>query len=103
LAEAGTPGALRRSGAVRSAIIAYGIAAYSWFVTRPDASVAMPMFLVGVAIQVLVLVAGVVAKRQGGEVAATALPIVELVADGITVLLFALATYQGILQRTASF
>jgi hypothetical protein len=31
------------------------------------------------------------------------LPIVELVADGVTVLLFALATYQGILQRTASF
>ena len=104
----GEGGWLRRrglylNGAVRGAIIAYGIAAYSYFVAQPESPAALPAFLLGIAIQVAVLAARVLAKRYEGDLPTTALPTIELIADGITVLLFALATYQGILQRTASF
>lgn len=58
------------------------------------------MLLIGIAVQVLVVLARVLAKRY--EIAPAALPVIELIADGITVFLFALATYQGILRQTAA-
>jgi hypothetical protein len=102
LTEAETPRGRRLNGAVRGAIIAYGIAAYAYFVAQPASPPAMPALLVGVAIQIAVLVARVIAKRYEGEIPPTVLPTIELIADGITVFLFALATYQGILRQTAA-
>jgi hypothetical protein len=88
------------SGTVRSAILAYGIAAYA-FIVPQSATGSRTMLLVGIAVQALVLLAGFLTKRYTPDFAPAALPIVELIADGVTVFLFALATYQGIFGRTA--
>jgi hypothetical protein len=88
------------SGTIRSAIIAYGIAAYA-FIVPQSATGSRTMLLVGLAVQALVLLAGFIAKRYAPDFSPAAIPIVELIADGVTVFLFALATYQGIFGRTA--
>lgn len=99
MAEGSSPGQLRLNGAARSVIIVYGIAAYTYLFPQPGAATgAMAMLLVGIGLQVLLLLVRYVVK---GELAPTAQFIFELLADGVTVLLFALATYQGILRHAA--
>jgi hypothetical protein len=103
---------LRLNGAVRSAIIVYGIAAYAFLFPRADspsvATGALQMLLAGIALQVLfLLVRGLVSRYERahgleGQIAPTALYIFELLVDGVTVLLFALATLQGILRHADS-
>jgi hypothetical protein len=87
---------LRLSGALRSAIIAYGIAAFA-FIVPQSATGSRTMLVAGIAVQVLLLAAHWLAKRYTGDLAPSAVAIVELIADGVTVLLFALATYMGVL------
>ena len=92
---------LRLSGSVRSALIAYGIAAFA-FIVPQSSSGSRTMLIAGIAVQAIVLLVRLSAKRLGGENAATVIALVELIADGVTVLLFALATYMGILAHTAA-
>lgn len=84
---------LRLSGPARSAIIAYGIAAFA-FIVPQSATGSRTMLIVGFVVQAGVLLPRVLAKRR--------IEIVELIADGITVFLFALATYLGILGHAAA-
>ena len=83
---------LRVHGLLRSAIIGYGIAAY-WLLAPASAAGAgyRYMLLIGIGVQLGVLVA---------RKLVSALPsfIFELFADGITVLLFAAATYGSLLR-----
>ena len=83
---------LRLHGLLRSAIIGYGIAAY-WLLAPASHACAgyRYMLLVGIGVQLLVL-----AARK----LVSSLPpfIFELFADGVTVLLFALATYGSLIR-----
>lgn len=92
---------LRLSGPVRSALVAYGIAAFAFIVPQSSTG-SRTMLIAGIAVQALVLLVRLFAKRLGGESAPTAIAIAELIADGVTVFLFALATYMGILGSTAA-
>jgi hypothetical protein len=92
---------LRLGGPARSALIAYGIAAFAFIVPQSSTG-SRTMLIVGLVVQVVVLVARALATRHGGEISATAIAVVELIADGVTVFLFALATYMGILGHAAA-
>lgn len=78
---------LRREDAVRGAIIGYGILAYTLLVPMPAPIISTrTMILIGIGLQIAVALA----RRARTPL----VPYVAgLVADGVTVLLFALATY----------
>lgn len=85
-------------GAFRTALIGYGVALFGFLFTRsgihaPPESLAEELLVGGLALQVAVLAGRWLLKGEGRE---RLLGIVELIADGVTVLLFALATFQGI-------
>lgn len=86
----------RNYGAVRTALISYGIAAYAFFVPHAGRD----YVLAGLGLQLALMAARALIKRQvrDADSAAQALFILELAADGVTVLLFALATLGGIMQ-----
>ena len=65
---------------------------------------AQTLVLVGLALQVLLIGARMLARRKASEsdVAAQGLMILELVADGVTVLLFAMATLGTIMQASGN-
>jgi hypothetical protein len=94
--------AFRGSTAARSFIITYGIAAFSFFMLRSSASgVPAPgagMFVAGLAIQLAVWIATAQIKRRIGEaeVAMRIHHVIALIADGLTVLLFAIGTFRAI-------
>jgi hypothetical protein len=106
---------LRLHGAVRGAIIAYGIGAYTFFFSQPTTPAEQPaaspvagvtqMLLVGVGLQLLVLVVRKLAPGSGRALDRERNPsplgvfLFELLVDGVTVLLFALATFRGIAQH----
>lgn len=95
----------RGYGAMRTALICYGTAAYTYFFLRPGpvgetqafgtGGSASSLVLIGLGVQVLLMLAGVVVKRLVGDrsVAGQAYVILDLIGDGVTVLLFALATF----------
>jgi hypothetical protein len=91
----------RLYGALRTALIGYGLGAYAFLV---PAAAAQPRALLagGVALQaVLIVVRRLVERYRNAlglddELAARAVLTIELLADGVTVLLFALATFGGI-------
>ncbi len=89
----------RVRGTVRTLLIGYGIAAFSFFFERtndPDAGHGR-MLLIGVAVQVLLLAARwLIRRRVDPDLTPQALQIMKLVGDGVTVLLFALATLGGV-------
>ena len=108
---------LRLAGAVRGAIITYGIAAYVLFVRWPAPDPAATglltstpqMVLAGLALQASIVV---VRRFRGGSppgerpdepFSPRAAYLFELVADGATVLLFALGTYGRIAGFAAGF
>ena len=103
----------RRYAAIRAAFIGYGIAAYSYLVGRPGYPGEAEAFgvggsvssfvLSGLGLQFLLILARIVIKRATTDraIAAQALLIVELIGDGITVLLFALATLGAIVHAPA--
>lgn len=115
---ASTTRSLRLSTLVRSAIITYGIAAYSLLLSWGGASVQpresalaalARLFAIGLGLQgLLLLVRWLVTRyerRRGleGQLMPLALYTFELLVDGVTVLLFALATFRGIFATTANF
>jgi hypothetical protein len=94
-------------GTLRTAIIGYGVAAFSWLFTRGGiiedplaaeaSSTARLLFASGIACQVLAFAARWWIKRTfGSEGGANAAALVEVLADGATVLIFAIATFRGI-------
>jgi hypothetical protein len=95
-------------GAIRTALIGYGIAAYTYLVAGSGSSgkaeafggsgLATTFLLSGIGLQVLLILARFVLNRvlQDRATANQAMLILELIADGVTVFLFALATLGGI-------
>jgi hypothetical protein len=85
---------LRVASWIRGGFIAALIVAYGWFVKAPQASMT-GTFLVGAILQVAI----VVARRF---VPAEAMPqaqyLFEMIADGATVLMFALGVFGGIVH-----
>jgi hypothetical protein len=81
-------------GALRSALIGYGVLAFTFF--PPSRT----LVVWGVAVQVITVVARLLIERQvrDAAVAGQALTVVELLADGATVALFAIATLGGIMH-----
>ena len=84
----------RRYGGLRSALIGYGVLAFTFF--PPSRS----LMAWGIGVQVAVIVAGKVIERQVHDpaLAGKALMVLQLIADGVTVALFAIATLGGIMR-----
>jgi len=91
-----SPRELRVSSAARGWAIAGFIAVYGWFAQQPGASLSS-MFLVGAVLQIIVIALRryVPANQQP-----MAMHIVEMVADGATVLSFAMGVFGGIAALT---
>ena len=83
---------LRRGAAFRSLVIATMIAAYGWFMHQPTASFTQS-FLIGIALQVILII---LRRFVPPERLPRVMYAFETVADGITVLLFALGVLGGI-------
>lgn len=81
-------------GALRSALIGYGVLAFTFF---PPTRTLM---LWGVGVQIALIIARKLIERRvrDAAIAAQALTVLELLGDGATVLLFAIATLGGILR-----
>ena len=104
----------RTYGVIRSALIGYGVAAFTYLFSRSSAldavnagqtsGSAQSLVLGGLALQVLLMGARALIKRRTpkSETATQGLMILELVADGITVLLFAMATLGTIVQASGN-
>jgi len=101
---------MRRSGLLRSALITYGVAAFSYFFSRylrQDGVPALGGFfsahaatLIGLAAQIALLVGRMLIKRHAGdpETALKGYYVVELIGDGVTAFLFSLATLGALLR-----
>lgn len=93
-------------GAIRTALITYGVVAYGWLVNRapvPALGLGTPshrLVLAGVIVQFALIGVRFVVRRRAGddERAGQALALIDLVADGITVLLFALGTLGAVFR-----
>jgi voltage-gated potassium channel Kch len=85
---------MRRYAAFRSALIGYGVVAFAFF---PPTRALM---LWGVGAQIAVIVLRKLIERQVRDpaMAGTALMVLEIVGDGVTVALFAIATLGGIMR-----
>ncbi len=115
MASSRTPFEQQRTfGVIRSTLIGYGVAALTYLFSRSSAfgsatGVEAPgstqtLVLGGLAVQVLLIVAGALVKHRApeSETAAQALMVLELVADGVTVFLFAWATLGAIMQASGN-
>ena len=87
----------RRYAALRSVLIGYGVLAFTFL---PPTRTLM---LWGVGVQVAVILVRKLIERQvrDPQMASQSLMLLELVADGVTVALFAIATLGGIMQFAA--
>ena len=83
---------------MRGIIIAVLVVVYGWFVGHPEGSFAM-MFVAGAAIQILVILAR---KLLPAQWSAQSQYVFELLADGVTVLVFALGVIGGITAASAA-
>lgn len=93
---------------MRTALIGYGVAAYAFFQVRaPSGSEsqavgywesARGLVLIGIGLQLILLLARALTKRYVADSASAAqiMSILEICADGATVLLFAMATLGSI-------
>lgn len=102
--------ALRAASRVRGILIAYGVAALGWMFSRasPDGpSGAVTLFGIGLGVQLAFLIARRLVKRYEREhgMANAFYPqatyVLGLLADGVTVLLFAIGTFRAILVLPA--
>jgi hypothetical protein len=85
---------MRLSSTARGIIIALLIGAYSWVFRQPAASMTWTL-LVGAAIQLVVIL---LRRFVPPDNLPLALYVTELVADAVTVFMFALGVYGGILK-----
>lgn len=90
--EPGTPRELRIASWMRGLIIGALIGAYGWFVKVPEGSMTQ-MFLIGAVVQLLIIV---VRKVVPPDYAPQAQDLFELLADGATVLVFAMGVFGGL-------
>jgi hypothetical protein len=89
-----SPREMRLSSTLRGLIIAAFIAAYTWISNQPAASLTESLLVAaGLQLAVIAIRRVVAADHQP-----LALYIFEFVADGVTVLLFALGIFGGILK-----
>jgi hypothetical protein len=102
---------LRMSTLARGVLITYGVALFSWlFSSKLPQAESSGLFAIGLGLglQVLVLLARVVVKRyerehgMHGELYPQAMYIVEMIADAITVALFAISTFNAIARFPAN-
>ena len=101
---------MRRHGVVRSVLITYGTAASGYFVARHLHAETVPALggifsayaatLIGLATQIALLIGRMLIKRHAAdpETAIKGYYVVELIGDGVTVFLFALATFGALLR-----
>jgi len=87
-----TPQQMRKSSAFRGLVIAVLVGFFGWFLKQPGASMT-EMFLVGAAMQVMVIA---IRRYVPPDLAPQVMNVVELLMDGVTVLMFALGVYGGI-------
>ena len=104
----------RTFGIVRSTLIGYGVAASTYLFSRSSAfgsatggeasGSAQTLVLGALALQGLLIAARALIKHRApqSETAAQGLMVLELVADGVTVLLFAWATLGTIIQASGN-
>src|SRR5688572_26817851 len=107
-----SPQSLRVGTRVRGFIIAYGLAAFAVLVPRRDESEtfadAFVVVATGLALQGLVILARFLTARYErrhqieGQLLPTAMFVAELIADGVSVFLFALGTFRAIGSSTAA-
>lgn len=110
-----TPFGQQRSyGVIRSALIGYGVAAWTLLFSRSSvlgsatggeaSGSAQTLVLGGLALQVLLIAARALIKHKApeSEAAAQGLMVLELVADGVTVFLFAWATLGAVIQASSN-
>jgi hypothetical protein len=85
---------MRQYTALRSALIGYGVLAFTFF---PPTRTLM---LWGIGVQVAVILVRQLIQRRVSDpaLASAALTVLELLADGVTVALFAVATFGGIMR-----
>lgn len=114
-ASRGAPLARQRSyAAARTALIGYGVAAFSYLFSRSVPTDTIPVFggipawglvLGGVGMQVLLIAIRALLRRRMSDQTSLAQGelVLELLGDGMTVLLFALGTFGAILQTAGSF
>ena len=88
----------RLEAALRTALITYGIAAYVWLLD--DVTTGRRLLVAGLAVQVALAIFGRVVRS---DFPAQGRYIAELLGDGVTVLLFAAATYAGIVRTASDF
>jgi hypothetical protein len=87
-----SPRNLRGSTTLRGVVIGVLIAGYSWLFRQPHTSFAAGL-LVGAALQLAVLI---VRRRVPAAEQPRIIELCEMLADGATVLLFALGVYGGL-------
>lgn len=96
--------AQRRYGAIRTLLISFGVAAFGYLLARTqpvatDSASALTLVAVGIAVQLALLAGGFLIRRHAPDKvsSAQAMFVLELLGDGITVLLFALATLRAVM------
>lgn len=87
----------RLSSASRGWFIAGFLAVYGWFIKQPGTSMEV-LFLVGAALQLVVIL---IRRFVPAELQSEAIYLHEYLADGVSVLLFALGVFGGIAALTA--
>lgn len=81
--------------ALRGVLIGYGVAAFVYFQSKAlPPGWSLVMLSAGVSLQLALFVLGRLLDKR-------AMGMAELVADGVTVLLFALGTFQGMAARVS--
>jgi len=101
---------MRRYGLVRSALITYGVAAFSYFFSRYLHDDTVPALggvfsahaatFIGLVTQIALLIGRMSIRRHAGDpdTALKGYYVVELIGDGVTVFLFSLATLGALLR-----
>ena len=107
-----SPRSLRVSTKVRGFIISYALAAFALLLPRRHESEAyadaFATVVFALALQVLIVLVRYLTQRYErrhrieGELLPKAMFVAELVADGVSVLLFALGTFRAIASTTAA-
>ena len=87
-----SPRDLRLSSTIRGLAIGALLVAYAWFMDAPDVSL-KATFIVAAALQLAVIV---IRRVVPAEEVPRALYIFEMIADGVTVLMFALGVFGAV-------
>ncbi len=98
MSEPGSPRELRAASWLRGIFIAVLIVFYGWFVGLPDSSFTAT-FLVGAVLQFAIIV---IRKFLPAGQLETAQYLFEMIADGVTILMFAIGVFGRQLSHASS-